>query len=215
MSSLRRSSRETYAEPQPSRTRSTNGSTLSISPSAAWAVRPGSITWVMPLARGLEGRSGRSRKSGTGAFGRGRPRGGGSLTAVRAAAARERPRRVALDPDGNPGERARLPLTAQQPEDVDVVVAAGVAVPVAQEALVPEAEAEQRARRAHVGRVRVGAHAVQAEHDERQMGDRRLRLAIRPGTPEPPPEPGADDAAPVSCGELRQPRDPGRAVLAV
>src|SRR6185312_12389882 len=45
--------------------------------------------------------------------------------------------------------------------------------------------------------------------------DDRLRLAIRPRAPEPPPEPGADDAAPVARGELRQPRDPGRAVLAV
>src|SRR4051794_29699333 len=157
MSSLRRSSPEMYAVPQPKRTRSTYSPTLSIMPSASRADSPGSMTWVMPRARGFGGRAGRSRKSGDGTP--------GNLTAAaRFAPARKRRRRLALDVHRHPGERAALPLAPEQAEDVDVVMALAVAVPVAQHALVAEPDREQRARRMRVRRVRVRAEAVEAEH---------------------------------------------------
>src|SRR5215211_6509357 len=132
-----------------------------MTPSASWAVSPGSMTWVMPRERGLGGRLGRSRKSGNRSSRKGAPRSGGILTAAeRRPDPPERGRQVALDADRHAGQRARLPLGAQQPEDVDVVVALAVAVPVAQHALVPEADRQQRLRRLQVGGVRVGADAV-------------------------------------------------------
>src|SRR3954447_3407167 len=208
MSSLRRNSGEMYAVPQPKRTRSTYAPTLSIIPSASRAESPGSMTCVIPRARGLGGRAGRSRKSGEGTP--------GNLTAARdAAPPRERGRRLALDLDRHGGERALRPLRAQQAEDVDVVVAVAVAVPVAQHALVAEAGREQRLRRLRVRRVRVGAEAVEAEHVEDEPGDDRLRLAVGAGPPEAAGEPGADDAAPVARGELREAGDAGRAALTV
>src|SRR3954454_12851083 len=126
MSSLRRSSPEMYAVPQPNRTRSTYSPTLSIIPSASRADRPGSMTWVTPRARGLVGRAGRSRKSGVDTP--------GNLTAAaRFTAAREGGPRLALDLHRHRGERPVRPLAAQQAEHVDVVVALTVAVPVAQD----------------------------------------------------------------------------------
>src|SRR3954471_10139192 len=111
MSSLRRSSPEMYAVPQPHRTRATYSPTLSIIPSASRADSPGSMTWVMPRARGLGGRSGRSRKSGEATP--------GNLTAaVRFAPAREAGRWLALDVHRHRGERPAGPLAAQQAEDV-------------------------------------------------------------------------------------------------
>src|ERR671922_3104946 len=107
-----------------------------MNPSASRAESPESMTWVMPRERGLEGRLGRSRKSGNRASGKG----GGMLTAgERRADTAQRRGRLALDAHRNVGQRARLPLAAQQAEDVDVVVALAVAVPVAQHALVSEA----------------------------------------------------------------------------
>src|SRR3954464_14331178 len=159
MSSLRRSSGEMYAVPQPKRTRSTYAPTLSIIPSASRAESPGSMTWVIPRARGLGGGAGRSRKSGEGTP-------GNPTTARDAAPARECDGRIALDLDRHGGERGRRPLRAQQSEDVDVVVAVAVAVPVAQHALVAEADLKQRLRRPHVRCVRVRAEAVQAEDVE-------------------------------------------------
>src|SRR4051794_33249721 len=185
MSSLRRSSPEMYAVPQPNRTRSTYSPTLSIIPSASRADSPGSMTWVIPRARGLGGRAGRSRKSGDDTP--------GNLTAAAGfAPARERGRRRPLDAHRHARERPVLPLPPQQAEDVDVVVALAVAMPLAQDALVPEADAEQRLRRLRVRRVRVRAEAVQAEHAERQARDERLRLAVGARAPEPPREPRAD-----------------------
>src|SRR6185312_14563918 len=212
MSSLRRSSRLTYDDPQPSRTRSTYGSTLSISPSASRAERPGSITWVTPCDRGLGERLGRSRKSGKRSSGTGGgPRGRGIVTAVRRRPGAEPGRRGgALDRHRHVAQRPRLPVVAQQAEDVDVVLAVVVAVPAAQHALVAEAERQQRARRADVLRVRVGAEPVHAELREREVGDDRLALAVRARPPERPAEPGADHAAPVAPGELRKAGDPGR-----
>src|SRR4051794_2051553 len=208
MSSLRRSSPEMYAVPQPNRTRSTYSPTLSIIPSASRADSPGSMTWVMPRARGLGGRAGRSRKSGVDTP--------GNLTAAaRFAPAREGGRRFALDVDRHAGERAVAPLAAQEAEDVDVVMARAVAVPVAQDALVTEADREQRLRRVLVRRVRVRAETVEAQHAERQPGDDRLRLAVDARAPEAPGEPGADDAAPVARRELGQPGDSGRPAFAV
>src|SRR4051795_8872914 len=204
MSSLRRSSGEMYAVPQPNRTRSTYGPTLSIIPSASCAESPGSITWVIPRARGLGGRAGRSRKSGGGTP--------GNLTAV---APGDRLGRLALDVDRHRRERAVLPLGAQQPEDVDVVVAIAVAVEVAQHALAAEADGQERLGRHLVRRVRVRAEAMQAEDVEDEAGHDRLRLAVGAGAPEPPAEPRPDHAAPVARRELRHARDAGRPVLAV
>src|SRR3954453_12063451 len=111
MSSLRRSSALMYAVPQPKRTRSTKSPTLSIVASASRAESPGSMTWVIPRARGLGGRAGRSRKSGEGTP--------GNLTAGHdPTPARERARRLALDLDRHARERALRPLRAQQAEDV-------------------------------------------------------------------------------------------------
>src|SRR3954471_22556272 len=204
MSSLRRSSGEMYAVPQPNRTRSTYGPTLSISPSDSRADSPGSMTCVSPRARGLGGRAGRSRKSGDGTAGN-----------LKAVAAGERGRRLAVDVDGDGGERPALPLRPQQPEDVDVVVALAVAVPVAQDALVAEPDREQRLRRHDVRRVRVRPEAVHAEHAEREPRAERLRLAVRAGAPEAPPEHRADDAPPVAGGELRQAGDARGPVVAM
>src|SRR4051794_1615623 len=161
------------------------------------------MTCVTPRERGFGGRAGRSRNSGDGTA--------RNLTAV---AAGERGRRLAVDVDRDGGERAVLPLRAQEPEDVDVVVALAVAMPVAQDALVPKADREQRSRRHGVRRVRVRAESVHAEHAEREPRDERLRLAVRAGAPEATPEPRADDAPPVAGGELRQARDARRPVLA-
>src|SRR3954452_1206072 len=106
-----------YAVPQPKRTRSTKSPTLSTIASASRADSPGSMTCVTPRERGFGGRAGRSRNSGDGTA--------RNLTAV---AAGERGRRLAVDVDRYGGERAVLPLRAQEPEDVDVVVALAVAV---------------------------------------------------------------------------------------
>ena len=65
-----------------------------------------------------------------------------------------------------------VPVGAQHAEDVDVVVVLAVAVPVAQDALVGEADAEQRPRRAHVVGVRVGAQRG-ASRARRRRGGRR------------------------------------------
>src|SRR4051794_13017546 len=173
-------------------------------PSASRADSPGSITWVIPRERGLPWRAGRSRKSGDDTP--------GNLTAVRA---RERGRRLALDVDRDRRERALLPLGAQQAEHVDVVVARAVAVPVAQHALVAEADAEQRLRRLHGRCVRERAETVQAQPAEREPRDDRLRLAVGARAPEAPGEPRPDDAAQVAPGELRQPRHAHRPVLAM
>src|SRR3954468_5214847 len=127
----------------------------------------------------------------------------------------ERRRQLALEAHRDRRERARLPLLPQQPEHVHVVVAAAVAVPVAQDALVAEADSDQRPRRAHVLRVRVRADPVHREQRERQVRDDRLRLAVGPGAPETAAEPGPDDAAAVADRELGQAGDAGRAVLAV
>src|SRR4051794_25177632 len=166
------------------------------------------MTWVMPRARGFGGRAGRSRKSGDDTP--------GNLTAAgRVAPAREHGGRRALDAHRYVRERPVLPLAPQEAEDVDVVVALAMAVPVAQHPLVAESDSQQRLRRLHVRRVRVRAEAVQPEHAEGEAGDHRLRLAVDPRAPEAPGQPRADDAAPVARGELRQPGDARRAALAM
>ena len=179
----RRTARRSPSAPRPSR-----------------ADSPGSITWVMPRARGLGGRLGRSRKSGTGAFGTGRPRGGGSLTAV------PRRRRAGTPPAARPRPRPAPPASgpaSHSARSSPKTLTSWWRPPWrCQSRRTPswrKPSAEQRPRRAHVLRVRVGAQAVQAEDDEREVGDHRLRLAVGPGAPEPPAEPGADDAAPVAA----------------
>src|SRR5207247_2984695 len=102
---------------------------------------------------------------------------------------------------------ARLPFGTQHPEDVDVVEALAVAVPVAQDALAPEADRLKRCARAQVLGVRVRAEAVHAEHDERDVGDERLGLAVCAGPPEAPAEPRPDDAATVAMGQLAEAGD--------
>src|SRR5919202_2299988 len=104
-----------------------------MNPSASRAASPESMTWVMPAERGLEGRLGRSRQSGSRSSGKG----GGMLTAgERRTDAAQGGRQLALDRHRHVGQRAGLPLRPQQAEHVDVVVAVAVAVPVAQHALV-------------------------------------------------------------------------------
>src|SRR3954470_10280361 len=174
------------------------------------------MTWVTPLERGLGERLGRSRKSGNRSSGTGGPWSGGILTAAdRRPGAAERRRQLALDGHGDVGERARLPLGPQQPEDVDVVVALAVAVPVAQEALVAEADRQQRGGRAGAARGGVRAEPMHAEQGEGEVGDERLGLAVGAGAPEAAPQPRADHAAQVAHRQLGEPGDPGRPVLAM
>src|SRR4051812_2772322 len=90
-----------------------------------------------------------------------------------------------------------------------------MAVPAAQHALALEADALERDLRAPVARVGPGGQAVEAEGVEGERGDERLGLEVRPRAPVGAAEPRADGRTAVARGELGQPRDADRAVLAV
>src|ERR687890_1886176 len=103
--------------------------------SASRSDRPLSMTCVTPRDRGLGERLGRSRKSG-GSSGKeaASVAGGAMLTAGQGRTeGGERGRQLALEAHRDVRQRPVLPLRAQEPEDVDVVVAAAVAGPDAPE----------------------------------------------------------------------------------
>ena len=83
---------------------------------------------------------------------------------------------------------------------------------LAQHALAPEADALERDLRAAVAGVRPGGQAVQPEPLERQRGDQRLRLGVRPAAPPAVPEPRADGGVAVAARELGQAGDADRPV---
>src|SRR4051812_47109390 len=118
--------------------------------------------------------------------------------------------RIPQNGDRHGSQRASLPVLAKQAQHDDVAPLAVVQVPGGQDALLHEAHALERAHRALVVRVRVGADALQAERPEAQRQDERLRLGVGARPPVGTAEPRADDRAPIAHGELRQAGDPDR-----
>ena len=118
------------------------------------------------------------------------------------------PRHLAAQRHLHAGQRRGRPVVAQQREERDVLLLVAVAVEAAQDALAPEADLLERALRAGVAHVGVGAEALQAAAREGEVGDERLGLEVEARPPPAAPEPRADDRAPVARAHSDRPVTP-------